>query len=102
MFTEDQILDIIKQKIETDEKLGEQTGGSGHKGYVSYQIKNFKSKQILLDKLEITYSYVIYVETEFTYYPDNPPMEYNHTKTIMVNRNKEIIDEGKQGINDLK
>jgi len=33
MFTEKEILDIIHQKIRTDEKLGDQTGGSGHKGH---------------------------------------------------------------------
>ena len=28
MFTEEEITEIIKQKIETDEKLGDQSGGS--------------------------------------------------------------------------
>lgn len=93
MFSKDEILDIIKRKIEIDEKLGDQTGGSGHKGFVSYQIENFTTRQLSQDQLEITYNYCIYVETEFTYYPDNPPMEYPNKKVIVVNKDKQICDE---------
>jgi hypothetical protein len=93
MFTEGQILEIIKQKIAADEKLGEQSGGSGHLGFVSYDIKDYKTKQISPEQLEISYQYCIYVETEFTSYPDNPPLEYHLEKVIVVNRDKEILSE---------
>jgi len=96
MLLEKEILEIIKKKIESDEKLGHQSGGSGHMGYVSYEIKDYKTRQINPDQLEISYHYCLYVETEFTYYPDNPPMEYHHKKVIVVNRDKDIISENKK------
>jgi hypothetical protein len=93
MFTEEQVLEIIKEKIAADEKLGEQSGGSGHLGYVSYKIKDYKTKQVSSKELEIAYQYCVYVETEFTYYPDNPPLEYHLEKVIVVNRDKKILSE---------
>ncbi|MBN2412457.1 hypothetical protein JXQ31_12270 [candidate division KSB1 bacterium] len=91
MYTDKEILEIIDQKITADEKLGEQAGGSGHLGFVSYQINYFKTRQISPQRLEIAYSYTVYVESEFTYYPDNPPKPYTHDKKIMVNRDKVIV-----------
>jgi hypothetical protein len=91
MFTEPEIIEIIKQKIETDENLGQQSGGSGHLGFVSYEIKDYKTQPISPEQLEITYNYYKYVETEFTYYPDNPPMRYLVSKTILVGQDKKII-----------
>ena len=38
MLTKEQIETAIRQQIEKDEKLGEQSGGSGHMGYVDYVI----------------------------------------------------------------
>ncbi len=91
MLTKDEILKIINKEIEADEKLGDQVGGSGHMGYVSCKLDDYKTKQISEDLLEITYRYTIFIETEFTYYPDNPPMEYHQKKVIRVNRQKLII-----------
>jgi len=93
MFTKQEVLKIIEQKICSDHKLGEQTGGSGHEGSVDYKINDFKTEQISPEQLEITYSYTISIVTEFTYYPDNPPMEFPYHKKIIVNRNKEIVSE---------
>lgn len=96
MFTEKEILEIIKQKIEIDENLSQQSGGSGHLGFVSYKIMDYQKRLIQPDQLEISYHYCIVVETEFTYYPDNPPMEYHFKNVIMVNKDKEILSENKQ------
>jgi len=93
LFTKQEILKIIEQKISSDHKLGEQTGGSGHKGSVEYQINDFETVQISPNQLEITYSYNISIVTEFTYYPDNPPMEFPYHKKIVVDRNKEIVSQ---------
>jgi len=93
MLTDKEILDIIKRKIESDENLGEKHGGSGHLGYVSYKIKDYQIQQISQERFKITYRYCLYVETEFTYYPDNPPMEYNYQKALIVNRDREILPE---------
>lgn len=91
MFSEPEIIEIIKQKIESDENLGQQSGGSGQIGFVSYEIKDYKTRPVSPDQLEITYNYYKYIETEFTYYPDNPPMHYLITKTILVGLDKKII-----------
>ena len=77
MYTEKEIEDLVKQRIEADEKLGDQAGGSGHLSHVSYRIDSIKSKEIEGNKLEITYTYTLLIESEFTYYPDNPPYEGN-------------------------
>ena len=93
MFSKEEVLEIINKHIEADEKLGDQAGGSGHMGFVSCNLDKYKTKQISEDVLEITYQYTIFIETEFTYYPDNPPMEYPNKKVIRVNLDKKIIPE---------
>ncbi len=92
MFTEEELQEIVKNKIETDEKLGTQAGGSGHLAYKHFVLNKLTSKQLTEDKLEIRYSYTVYIETEFTYYPDNPPMEYPNSGVMVVDKNKNIID----------
>jgi hypothetical protein len=84
MLSENEIENIVKQKIETDEKLGDQTGGSGHSSFVSYRIDDIKTKEIEVNKLEITYKYTLIIESEFTCYPDNPPHENPCEDTLLV------------------
>lgn len=91
MFTEEEIDSIIKKKIEEDEILGDQSGVSGHVGYISYQINDVKVVPLSDEKIKIEYRYSTFVETEFTIYPDNPPMEYLKSNAIIVDKNKEII-----------
>ena len=93
MFTKEEIAEIIKKKITEDEKPGEQTGGSGHLGYKSFEIKNIETKEIENNKVKIIYDYIVTVETEFTYYPDNPPYQYPHKKKIIINSEGKIIHE---------
>ena len=93
MFTKKEVEEIIKKKIESDEKLGEQSGGSGHLCYVSYRLKDFLSKDLPDNQVQIHYKYSIFVETEFTYEPDNPAYEYKHSKIIVVDKNKNIFSE---------
>ncbi|MBU1099110.1 MAG: hypothetical protein KKA84_01810 [Bacteroidetes bacterium] len=93
MITEEEIEAIVKSKIERDEKLGEQSGGSGHFGYVSYKLNEIKTNVLPGDQLQIDYHYTTYIETEFTYEPDNPAYEYPHHISIIVNGEKEIIGE---------
>lgn len=95
MLTKNEILEIINQKIQADEKLGDQSGGSGHLSYRSYSIDDFTANEISSELLKIKYRYKIFIETEFTYYPDNPPQEYNYEKVITVNNKKEIVSENK-------
>jgi hypothetical protein len=93
MITDSEILDIIKNKIELDENLGDQKGGSGHLGFVSYKLENYSHELINTRKIKIIYTYKIFVETEFTYYPDNTPQEYIRKKIIFIDSNKNNISE---------
>ena len=84
MLNDDQIKLIIEKKISEDEFLGDQAGGSGHLSNTSFQIENIRSKKIDNDTLEITYTYTVVNETEFTYYPDNPPYENTYSNIIVI------------------
>ncbi len=86
MLKKEAIKAIIRKQIEKDERLGDQVGGSGHSSFVSYTIKDYETKPLENNALKIKYSYEVTVETEFTYYPDNPPQVYKHEKTIVVDR----------------
>ena len=76
-----------------DEDLGEHVGGSGHLGFKSYQLKNIDMTTLPDDKIQVIYGYIVSVETEFTYYPDNPPMEYPRKKKIIINSTGDIVEE---------
>lgn len=93
MMTDEKIKNIIEKYIESTEELGEQTGGSGHKGYISYSLSNYSFEKIVNDIYSVTFKYIISTETEFTYYPDNPPMETEYVKKITIDENGEIISE---------
>ena len=95
MFTESEVRNIIQTKTRQDENIGEQVGGSGHSGYVSYEIVNINKPERVQtgtrDGWRITYVYILIVETEFTYYPDNPPYEYKYRKTVIIDDKGQII-----------
>ena len=86
MLNDKEIEKLVRQKIESEEELGEQAGGSGHLSYVSYRIDRIDTKKLSGGKLEITYKYILKVESEFTYLPDNPPYEYPYEKTMVVDK----------------
>ena len=91
MLTDGEIKKIVKQKIEEDEKLGYQSGGSGHMGYVSYQLNDIKIMDAAGDTIKVEYNYSTFVESEFTIEPDNPPMEDIKSRIIIIDKNKNII-----------
>ncbi len=95
MLSEAKLREIVEQDIRTHEKLGDQTGGSGHHAYTSYSIDKIEVPRKLDDDAEkwiIEYSYTIIVETEFTYYPDNPPYEYEHEGRVLGNSSRFMDD----------
>ena len=102
MFSEKNLKDIVDKQISKDEKLGDQAGGSGHMSYVSYSIDEIKKPEKAKidgkDCWKIEYHYTLTVETEFTYYPDNPPYTYKYGKTIFVDGDGNLISEsGREG-----
>lgn len=93
MFTNEEVENIVKSYIEQVEKIGYQSGGSGHMGFVSYDLREFNFVEISEEQIKITFKYIVIVETEFTYYPDNPSQETEYEKEIIINNKKEIISE---------
>lgn len=69
---ENRIRMYMENWLKIHHKVGESAGGSGHLGSVSLSILSTeltKSNGRIITEVE----YEISVETEFTYYPDNPP-----------------------------
>jgi hypothetical protein len=88
---------IVRQIIETDENIGRSTGGSGHSSFISYSLDKLDI-QNSDDTIHIEFVYTMCVETEFTYYPDNPPQCYTYKKGIVITKKGEIISESKKKI----
>ncbi len=86
-LTEEKIREIVEAEIQKNEKLGDQGGGSGHISHVSFRIDDINSRSPDSNRIEISYSYTLMTETEFTYYPDNPPYETSCSAIIIVNSN---------------
>ena len=72
MFSKTDILDIVNAEISQDENLGEQVGGSGHLGYVSYKIDRISEPERIQieagDGWKIIYAYTVIVKTVFIYF----------------------------------
>ncbi|MHA2226713.1 MAG: hypothetical protein ACXAC8_15990 [Candidatus Hodarchaeales archaeon] len=93
MFPEAELSKIVEAFINKEENLGEQRGSSGHLSYISYRLdKVGKPKKIRSGVWEINFTYSLLVETEFSYYPDNPPHEYKHKGTITINEDGKILE----------
>ncbi len=85
MLTEEKTKDIVEAWVQNTNKLGTQTGGSGHLSHVSFRIDSVSPRMLENGTTEISCSYTLMIETEFTYYPDNPPCETPCSATIIVN-----------------
>lgn len=93
MFTGEELRKIVDSHIRGRERLGEQAGGSGHLGYVSYALGEIGEPVRGEGGVwEIPYSYTVFVETEFTYYPDNPPHEYRREAVARVDDEGGILE----------
>jgi len=95
MFSIDKIREIVELQIKKDEKLGNQAGGSGHLSHVDFEINSIDDPVKTGENWKIKYAYTTIITTEFTYYPDNPPYEYKHSREIIINSNYQIIEEEK-------
>jgi hypothetical protein len=93
LFCDYETEEIIRKKIELDEKIGEQTGGSGHLSEVSSHLDYVSLKTDESNNIEATYFYTLTVYSEFTMYPSNPPMNCRYRKSLWMNPEKEILQE---------
>lgn len=95
-MNEEEAAAIAKAHIENEHSLGESAGGSGHLGYTS--IRGLTVEDIQQEVIDgkvcwkINYQYTLVTETEFTYYPDNPPDTSRYTKEITVDAEGKIIE----------
>lgn len=93
MISKKEIETIIRRQIEKIEKLGDQGSASGHLSNVSYELNDFSLEEMEDGLIRVGYSYTTYVETEFTYDPDNPPYEYPHERVMIINQNREVLSD---------
>ena len=96
MFTDTQLRDIVMRWIEVDEGLGTHTGGSGHMGHIGAHIEEMgnpvETTHDGRKAWKVTYVYVKSITTEFTIYPDNPPMEYVNRQTSLISEEGKVIE----------
>lgn len=83
-MTEVQLQQLVCQDLKQHETLGEQGSNSGHLVFVSYTIDTIETPAKTPQGWQITYHYTIITETEFTYYPDNPPYEQKSSRTFFT------------------
>ncbi len=93
MISREEIENIINAQIKSIEKIGDQGSSSGHMSYVSFQLNDFNYSNIDSGNIKVKYSYTKYIETEFTYYPDNPPLEYHYSRLLIIDKSKNIISD---------
>lgn len=91
MFSSTEIEDIINAHIKAIEKTGDRGSSSGHLSSVSIILNKFSYRSIENESIKIQYSYTKYIETEFTYYPDNPPHEYHISREMIIDKNKNVL-----------
>ena len=82
----EEIESAIKSHIESRHRIGEHSGGSGHKGFVSYTIDEYDHKILDNGNIQVSFKYTITTETEFTYYPDNPPYEDKYEEVFLLDK----------------
>ncbi|MFC2084224.1 hypothetical protein ACFLS9_04130 [Bacteroidota bacterium] len=92
MLPKDRVEKIVKKVIEKEEKLGEQSGGSGHLGYIDYKIDKISDPRKVEEGWVIDFDYTTIITTEFTIEPDNPPYQYHHSKSILLDKNGKLIE----------
>ncbi|MFX0084408.1 MAG: hypothetical protein ACFFAU_01940 [Candidatus Hodarchaeota archaeon] len=97
MISKSKIEKIVTRIITHDEKLGHSVGGSNHHSHTSFVMntlgKPIKTQYNGINAWKITYIYTIITETEFTYYPDNPPYEHKYQKSIIIDQNGKLLKE---------
>jgi len=90
MITREELEKMIRSTIESEEKLGEQSSGSGHMGYIDYDIDKIGEPVLTEEGYAVSYSYTLIITTEFTYEPDNPPYRVPVSKSMLID--KEMIE----------
>ena len=82
----EKISENLLRHIEAEENIGHHGGGSGHLSHISVQIDLIEILEVSSNNYshKAIVNYVKIIESEFTFYPDNPPHEYNYTQTFYL------------------
>ncbi|PLX06139.1 MAG: hypothetical protein C0596_16780 [Marinilabiliales bacterium] len=96
MIKQDKIKEIILQYLNKEEEAGNSSGGSGHMAFKS--VGSIEIIDTIFQKIQtqIIFKYRVTIETEFTYYPDNPPYFYDYKQSILINDCGEILNTGEK------
>ena len=85
-----EIENLIIEQINKSCKLGEQTGGSGHKAHVDACVHNIEQEDQEDSSIKVTYQYSIFRESEFTVHEENDP-EPDIFENEMIIRDNKVI-----------
>lgn len=100
MLSQEQIVQLVRDKIISEVNPGDHAGSSGHLGNRQLEIT-----WIHASRLETSWKaegeYIVTTETEFTIYPDNPPYEEHYKIQMILNDSGDILNETKYKIKSL-
>ena len=91
MSKKEDIEKAVNNYIESIHNTGTRSGGSGHLGHVSHTLDEVNFKDLRNGFIEVGFKYTLITETEFTYYPDNPPHEDHYEKEILLDGELNMI-----------
>ena len=97
MLTKDQIESIVRKWIADKEILGENTGENGHPANKDYELETIHEPESTSTGWKVGFDYTVFVTTEFTAYPDNPPYEYPKKGVLELDRQGNLISEQEEG-----
>ncbi|MBU0765927.1 MAG: hypothetical protein KJ607_13965 [Bacteroidetes bacterium] len=92
MLSKKQIEEIIRHQIDKDEQPGYKSGGSGHLGHISCMLDEVGEPEKTKTGWKVDYTYHTIVETEFTYYPDNPPYVHYYRKLMILDKEAKVLN----------
>ena len=75
---------IVQWHLSSAESLGDQVGESGHLGNRRLTALKLRGTNKTSEGFLINFDYTVQTETEFTIYPDNPPLEISKSGTLLV------------------
>jgi hypothetical protein len=97
MFSTSFIHAIVEKIITKSEMINKTSGGSKHLSQKTFKIEEISpllpATHNKLNGWLLSFMYSITVETEFTYYPDNPPYEYKYLKKVLISDKGAILHE---------
>jgi hypothetical protein len=94
IFTEEHIQRALQHRLDRIENAGEHAGGSGNLGEISVKITKIEPAESVAPlRWRVAFEYTVFVVSEFTSYPDNPPHESHYRSAVLFDETGEIAGE---------